>query len=355
MPLTLGVNLDLGGNATSFPDFQSGIQQTFSDRNSLSTDKLLGGVDSTTGSPSLGEGSFTFPSASSTDLATTNNFTSLRTMDTYKVQTQGAYLTGLLASKQPLLPMTFNAVLPDINASGFFQQYTDSFLNPLTLFINPKTWTRSTTKKNTNTFTRGGYKSERWGEELEQIDASGEIGAFYTQQTGLTRINRSQTPSYRNFLQLIQMFKNNGCYYSNTYDGANLGATKSARIVNVGYIEVLYGHEYFRGTFDSLSVKESADSPFSLSYSFTFYVGEVVSIYDATALTTSANVPTGSGTGDFNQFVQDVYQNVSADQASAGTQGLNPASTLDNPTNANTLQLNNYSTGGVTLTPFTET
>jgi hypothetical protein len=112
-------------------------------------------------------------------------------------------------------------------------------------------------------------------------------GGFYTQETGLTRTYKRQTPSFTNLMNLIQIFRNNGCLYGNSYEGSEDAPSSNRRILDVGYIEILYGYELFRGTFDSFSITESVDQPFTLEYTFTFNVSESISIHDITPSSTN--------------------------------------------------------------------
>jgi len=209
-------------------------------------------------------------------------FTRLQTLDTYKVSLQAKYLKGLVPSRIPLMPMIFNVILPEIAQSQNFNSPP-----PFFLFVNPTNWSRSNNKVQNNNYVRNGIKTERWGEELEQITASGSIGGFYTQETGLTRTYRRQTPSFTNLMNLIQIYRNNGCLYGNSYEGSEDAPSTNRRILDVGYIEILYGFELFRGTFDSFSITESVDKPFTLEYTFTFNVSESVSIHDITSSNTN--------------------------------------------------------------------
>lgn len=200
-------------------------------------------------------------------------FTQLGVMDVWNATLQAKALNGIIGSKIPLLPMVFRVELPPTADNGTVPS--------LTLFINPSSWNRSITKVQQNHWTRRGIKTERWGDDLEQIQARGEIGGFYTLQTGLTRFHRWQTPTYRNLMELVQIYKNNGCTYGKTYSEiSDFVAPSQNRILDVGYVEILYGYEVFVGNFESFEVMESDEKPYSLSYSFTFNCANVVSIHD---------------------------------------------------------------------------
>ena len=197
--LASSISSGINSAPTDFAAFQTKMQQTLDDRRANFTSKISSNsaLQQTFNQIQAGFASGVSPSGlpigvppgmslsgGLVDLQGSSYYSDLQTLVTYSVHAQAAAFTGLIASKVLLIPMTFSVVLPD----QAFLSVPE--IQPLALIVNPKTWSRSSTKKNTNTFTRGGYKSERWGEELEQIDASGDIGAYYTQQTGLTRFNR---------------------------------------------------------------------------------------------------------------------------------------------------------------------
>lgn len=215
----------------------------------------------------------------------TSFFNALPSMDVWQVQQLGTALTGLVGGRAPVIPMVFGLV-PPLSATS-----TYTVPDPLYLFVNPKTWSRSANKVQTNNYVRNGITTERWGEELEQITASGNINAFYSLETGLTRFYRRQTPSFRNLMMLLQLFKNNGCAFDTSYSG-NCVPSANKRIIDVGAVEIFYDKEVFRGTFDTFSVKEAADKPFTLEYSFTFFCESTVSILDIINVNTAINAAT---------------------------------------------------------------
>lgn len=278
-------------------------------------------------------------------LTLSEKLTNLQTSDIHKIILQGKFLNGLLGSTEPVLPMAFNIVYPE----------TAQSLNPLTisqplyLFINPNSWQRNSNKILAKNYIRNGIKTERWGEELEQISASGTCAAFYTQETGLTRFYRNQTPGFRNLLELIQVYRNNGCIYGRGYKGNDKSPSSNNRILDVGFVEILYGYELFRGTFDSFTLTEDASKPFNVEYSFTFNCSTVVSIYDilnqsSDSYNLSNGVSIVDGTYSQEEIVQiqEGQQNqLNSDQSSQSniTQNKN----LLNRTNSNLNKGNKFS------------
>lgn len=215
------------------------------------------------------------PSTPSIDGSSQTNadfFSNLDAGSNYNVLVQGDTLKGLIGSKDPVIPLILNIVSAPTA--------TDQNIQPLMLFVTPRSWSRTVNKVQNNNYVRGGIKTERWGEEMDQITAEGDLAGFYTQDTGLTRFYRRLTPSYQNFMQLVQYYRNNGCSFGQTYPGSEVAPLSKSRILDVGHVEILYGFELFRGTFDSLTVREAADRPFTLTYTFVFNVSDSTSIHD---------------------------------------------------------------------------
>jgi hypothetical protein len=267
-------------------------------------------------------------------------FSQLPVADIWNSTLRAKSLNGLLGSKKPLLPMVFQIQLPPSATNN----------NPvpdLTLFVNPSSWARSVNKVQQNIWTRNGIKTERWGDDLEQISASGSLGGFYTIQTGLTRLQRWQTPTYRNLMELVQIYKNNGCTYGKTYtERKDFVAPSRNRILDVGQVAISYGYDVFIGNFESFEITEDENSPFTIKYSFVFNCSQVVSIHDLNPQSTrlmsqqdqGSSIQTGQGfslRGDYNDNRNSQFSAVQAAMKAAGEEvprEQNPLFTLPNPT-----------------------
>jgi hypothetical protein len=81
-------------------------------------------------------------------------------------------------------------------------------------------------------------------------------------------------------MELVQLYRNNGCIYGTDYQGSNNSPPPNKRIIDVGYVEILYAYELFAGTFESFTITEDASKPFTLQYSFVFNCSQIVSIND---------------------------------------------------------------------------
>ena len=213
-----------------------------------------------------------------TSAVTYVGFNPFSTSDTYQPVFPSKNTTPISATKPPKWAMVLKLVLP---LSATAEDIAKNQPTQMVLLVNPSSWTRSVSKVQQNVWTRNGVKTERWGEDLEQIQASGTIGGFYTNEHGLNRFYRWQTPNYTQFMKLVQFYKNNGCTYGKTYSSSRDFVPSSRnRILDVGYIEIYYGGDAFRGNFESFEITEEESTPFSLKYDFTFNCSEVYSIFD---------------------------------------------------------------------------
>lgn len=119
-----------------------------------------------------------------------------------------------------------------------------------------------------------------WLEKPLKLSASGITSAFYATNAaneggGLTNRRRIQSLSYLNLMSMVGIYLNNGVIFNS--DEENYGIP-----VFAAGLYVYYDGKLYLGSFDRLSVSDSGDKPFSLSYSFTFNVrykidvGEIV-------------------------------------------------------------------------------
>jgi hypothetical protein len=118
-------------------------------------------------------------------------------------------------------------------------------------------------------FTRSEHQTEHWGENLDVISCDGRSGAFYTMPKNggtamVSRSGRSSSLSYQNLFALIMIYSNNGCVYSDLND--------KKRITMVGHVAMFWDGVLYQGSFNSFTVSEHAEKPFSIDYSFEYVV-----------------------------------------------------------------------------------
>ena len=134
----------------------------------------------------------------------------------------------------------------------------------LTMLINPENLDISYQPLVTETRTLGGFVQEFWGEQITTISASGRTAMFYG-DNGLTALDTKTTESYQNFIRLVNIYKNNGKVYTSSASNVN-------RISAVGIIILSYVEKQYEGSFDSFTIKELSDKPFTMDYDLSFKV-----------------------------------------------------------------------------------
>lgn len=159
-----------------------------------------------------------------------------------------------------------------------------SRIPPLKMLVNPASFKYNTEKiLNDGNWGRNGPIIHHWGNQQEKIEGSGKLAAFYAldatgaqngagssgNSPGLTRLSRSFSLSYQNFLSLYLLYKSNGGLYLKDY------FTTGADRVNLsllGSLYIYYDSTLYIGSFDSFTITESDTAPFTLEYSFQFTV-----------------------------------------------------------------------------------
>jgi hypothetical protein len=131
----------------------------------------------------------------------------------------------------------------------------------LVMHVNPANYSENHNKKIEKFQTRGGWVEQHWGDELTEISCDGSTGAFVNLYTGLSSVVRQRTIAWDRFRDLYELFKHNGSVYD-----------PYGNIVLQGQIQLLYDRGVYIGTFRSLDVDETDDSPFAFKVNWTFKV-----------------------------------------------------------------------------------
>lgn len=153
---------------------------------------------------------------------------------------------------------------------------------PLKLLVNPISF-KPTSEKiiSDGNFSRNGPIVEHWGEQQDKISASGKLAGFYAldvgstvngsagNSPGITRIARSFSAAYQNFLSLYLIYRNNGTVWIEDFDKAK---PKANNLAVVGSVYIYYDNVLYIGSFDSFNVNETDDKPYTLEYDFSFTV-----------------------------------------------------------------------------------
>ena len=148
---------------------------------------------------------------------------------------------------------------------------------PLRLLVNPQSFKVSAEKLiSDGNWGRSGPIIEHWGENQDKIEGSGKIAGFYSVDAqnangpGLNRTARQFSTSYQNLLALWLIYKNNGGV--SFPDPIVPKGSRAQNLAVVGSVYLYYDDILYIGSFDTFTLTEAADTPFTLEYSFAFTV-----------------------------------------------------------------------------------
>jgi len=149
-----------------------------------------------------------------------------------------------------------------------FRPKRRALIPPLMMLVNPADFTVSGTKVINESFAKGGWVVEHWGEELDSITVNGRTGGFYVgnflfeEKAGLTRLQAQNSAAYQNLMALYLIYKNNGYNYEKQFD--------RRRINSIGNIRLYYDWTVYFGSFRNFRLIENAEKPFQFLYNFEF-------------------------------------------------------------------------------------
>jgi hypothetical protein len=127
---------------------------------------------------------------------------------------------------------------------------------------------------------RSGWQVGVWGEDSLSIQLTGKTAGQYF-SFGLTDRYQPFTESYRNLEQLQVVFENNGYWFEGeelgegplaaNSPGFSGGAGFTRRIIKMhSDVELVCGNFIWYGMFESLTISQSADSPFLMDFQISF-------------------------------------------------------------------------------------
>mgnify|MGYP003585684655 CR=1 FL=1 len=261
--------------------------------------------------------------------------------------------------------------VPRIPLTMWIDYHSSVVSNPpaVTFLVNPATMSSSFTKKINTTFTRGGYVVENWGENLDVLNFTGSIGAYYVLNStanGLNRYDRSKSYSFRNLMEVFLIYANNGARYQDAGNNkgklissagttliskraANSLKTTKSRILSMGDVYLQYDKTLYYGTFDNFSIEEDAGKPFSLNYDFSFTVlrrsisdNRDSAYYNQVAIEFEEYTPSARGSSNMASVVDEFIETTkNAKDQEAQTNPYNFKSNWSSVTKADNLSLYN--------------
>lgn len=159
---------------------------------------------------------------------------------------------------------------------SIYNQQKDIDEVSLIFLINPTDITIGQTFISGDSYTREGWVSTLWGRNQPTILGNGSTAGFYVGGLGLSSVYRSLSLSYRNFISILGMFKNNGYYFMGGEQNKDLFKkmkVDKGRVISVlDQIKVSYDGTEYLGSFSSLSVDDSVENPYRFTYNFEFIV-----------------------------------------------------------------------------------
>lgn len=149
---------------------------------------------------------------------------------------------------------------------------------PLRMLINPSKFSVKSQKiAQDGNWSRVGPIIEFWGDDQDKISGSGTLAGFQAilkepllgeGGPGLTRSARNFSQSWQNFMALWLIYRNNGGVYLEDLSQSQ----RDLLLSTVGSVYLYYDNILYIGSFDSFSITEASEKPFSIEYSFEFTV-----------------------------------------------------------------------------------
>jgi hypothetical protein len=159
-------------------------------------------------------------------------------------------------------PVIFDILGPDYKTS-LLRNYK------LVLYVNPTSMSISCSKIIDKQQTLGGFVEAHFGEGAETISFDMATGGFVRVYHGVTGITggggtpgyRRQTLAYDSYLDMLELYKNNGAIVDD-----------KGEVILSGIIQIYFDGFYYLGTFNSFSATDSSEKAFQLQLNAEFTV-----------------------------------------------------------------------------------
>jgi hypothetical protein len=148
------------------------------------------------------------------------------------------------------------------------------------MHISPNSLDESLSKKVERIQTRGGHVEQHWGDELSDMSIQASTGSFMNINTGLTSVLRERTIAYDRYLDLKDLFENNGSVYD-----------PYGSVVLQGKIMMMYDRGTYIGHFTTFKMEETDDFPFAFHLDLSFKVEQTILQIPANQLARQPRAP----------------------------------------------------------------
>ena len=171
---------------------------------------------------------------------------------------------ALLALRAGGLTDYISIKLKGRGADGIAPLSFDFLINPETISINHQV-------VDADSLTRGGPQVGIWGETTNVTISGCTAGQYFAGQ--LVDVFGEYSMSYHNFMQLVQVYENNGAWFEGEAVSNDLGGMGSNRQIQIhADVELRFGNFIWSGCFTEMSVDDTADSPFYNKFTMGFMV-----------------------------------------------------------------------------------
>ena len=203
--------------------------------------------------------------------------------------TQSADLTQYVRTK--VIGYHTKVQVVDAEGTSYSVPSTDGgTIDSLILGMSPDTLSVASTKLINRYQTLTRWVEEHWGDDLDQLSFSGSTFGFMSAENGFVLDDtRRDSGAYKELKHLVDIYKQNGCIYQEANDPSEQrlyryfyspdSKTPPRQIVEhprAGmvkkrlYVQLAFDFAIFTGYFESFTVEDSADTPFTLKYSVSF-------------------------------------------------------------------------------------
>lgn len=177
----------------------------------------------------------------------------------------GPFYEAITMAKKTLTDYVLIRIPNRVSGNSTDSYFTYRFL------INPKSVSISRQTMDSVTPARGGYQFGIWGEDTLDIHMSGTTAGQYF-SAGLTSRWKMYSQSFRNIMELVNVFENNGYFF----EGEEVNTSYVApdwtrkRIKCHGDVQLIVGNFQWSGMFTELTVTNSADTPYFSTFELGF-------------------------------------------------------------------------------------
>lgn len=172
-------------------------------------------------------------------------------------------------------PITGTQKHPDLKPFEISIYSQDEDVEKVTMrfLINPSDISFGQTFVSSDSYTREGWVSSIWGKNQMTINANCSTAAFYVYGVGVSNYLRNFSIAFKNFISFVGIFKNGGYYFYRGEGNKDLFNNDPGRVISVmDLIKVSYDGAEYIGSFASLTVDESSETPYNIKFNFEFLV-----------------------------------------------------------------------------------